>query len=262
LGRLLHFIVLVLGLGWLAIWPTACTQGNGDAATQNGTVQDTTPPVITAPAPVDASSPDGNPVPVAIGQPTATDLFGPVTFTNDAPAVFSVGSTLVTWTAMDANGNTANAFQAVSVSDDRSLSGLPPDPGPAGRATLEGIDSDNDGVRDDVQRWIAINYPSSEKTRMALKQLALTQQQFVLDSVDPVKSLNNAVQRGKAIDCLFYISPSDAPTIINEFKAITLNTYTRSKAYLQADHHLSGNVFSSDLDWKQSCNFDPDALPN
>jgi hypothetical protein len=40
---------------------------------------------------------------------------------------------------------------------------LPPDPGEAGKVTLAGIDSDNDGVRDDIQRYIALTYPNSEK---------------------------------------------------------------------------------------------------
>ncbi|MDX8380534.1 MAG: hypothetical protein R8M14_00305 [Ghiorsea sp.] len=44
-------------------------------------------------------------------------------------------------------------FNSVAVAQP---SGLPPDPGAAGRGTLAGIDSDNDGVRDDVQRWIAL----------------------------------------------------------------------------------------------------------
>ncbi len=30
--------------------------------------------------------------------------------------------------------------------------GFPPDPGPEGKKSLQGIDSDHDGVRDDVQR--------------------------------------------------------------------------------------------------------------
>ena len=47
--------------------------------------------------------------------------------------------------------------------------GLPPDPGEAGKATLEGIDSDQDGIRDDIQRYIALTYPDSQKTRAALR---------------------------------------------------------------------------------------------
>jgi hypothetical protein len=38
------------------------------------------------------------------------------------------------------------------------LANLPPDPGQAGKLTIDGIDVDKDGVRDDVQRWIAENW--------------------------------------------------------------------------------------------------------
>lgn len=69
---------------------------------------------------------------------------------------------------------------------------LPPDPGEAGKATLAGIDSDNDGVRDDVQRWIVINYPNSQKTRAALVQEVKLDQQFLLNAADPNISLNIA----------------------------------------------------------------------
>jgi len=139
---------------------------------------------------------------------------------------------------------------------------LPPDPGPAGKATLAGIDSDNDGVRDDVQRWITLTFPNSEKTRAALTQRTKTMQQFLLDAADPVKSLNHAVQMGKAAECLAYIRPDDFDRISGELKAIFLNTYVRSKAWLQADRHLSGSFFSLLPDPKQGCLFNPDTMPN
>ena len=49
--------------------------------------------------------------------------------------------------------------------------GFPPDPGEAGKKTLEGIDTDGDGVRDDLQRWIYARYPNDAKKQSALKQL-------------------------------------------------------------------------------------------
>ena len=39
-----------------------------------------------------------------------------------------------------------------------TTAGLPPDPGEAGRRTLAGIDSDRDGIRDDLQRYVALTY--------------------------------------------------------------------------------------------------------
>jgi len=34
---------------------------------------------------------------------------------------------------------------------------LPPDPGPAGDETIEGVDVNENGVRDDIERWIGLN---------------------------------------------------------------------------------------------------------
>ena len=53
---------------------------------------------------------------------------------------------------------------------------LPPDPGEAGKATIDGIDADKDGMRDDVQRWIAIEWGHSA---IAVKQLTALAQQYL-----------------------------------------------------------------------------------
>ncbi len=78
------------------------------------TVVDTTPPAITASAAVSATSGDNLPIAVNIGIAIATDLFT-VTITHDAPVTFPVGTTVVTWTATDANGNATTATQLVTV---------------------------------------------------------------------------------------------------------------------------------------------------
>jgi len=139
---------------------------------------------------------------------------------------------------------------------------LPPDPGRAGKVTLEGIDSDKDGVRDDVQRWIALTYPNSEKTREALTQIIKARQRTLLDAADPVKSHQNAIDRNRRTDCLSYVRPDDFYNHMSESKAIMLNTYLRSKTWVQADRHLSGHMFSILDDPKEGCNFDPDAMAN
>jgi hypothetical protein len=51
----------------------------------------------------------------SLGNPVATDNCTTVTVTNDAPAIFPLGTTSVTWTATDAVGNTATATQVITV---------------------------------------------------------------------------------------------------------------------------------------------------
>ena len=64
-----------------------------------------------------------------------------------------------------------DGYLVVQILGEPSLN-LPPDPGPAGDEAIEGIDTDQNGVRDDIDRWIGLNYRNSEKTRMALMHAA------------------------------------------------------------------------------------------
>ena len=107
--------------GLFAVGPNAVTWTGEDAkhrlgtATQIVTVVDTTDPIFTS-VPPDVSMNNCGPAP--LGLPTATDdCAGTVGFTNNAPASFPVGTTIVTWTATDASANQATATQSVTVVD-------------------------------------------------------------------------------------------------------------------------------------------------
>ncbi len=90
------------------------------------TVTDTTDPVVTAPAAVTTEA-TGAGTTVTLGTATATDLVdGSVAVTNDAPATFPVGSTIVTWSATDAAGNIGTATQTVTVTDTTNPVVIPP----------------------------------------------------------------------------------------------------------------------------------------
>jgi hypothetical protein len=69
---------------------------------------------------------------------------------------------------------------------DRLFPNLPPDPGEAGKQTLEGIDADGDGVRDDVQRAIYRLEPRDERKRRAMLQYArgLQRKMLARDNID------------------------------------------------------------------------------
>lgn len=80
------------------------------------TVVDTTQPTITAPATVVVGTDPGTctATGVDLGQPQVSDNCA-VQLSNDAPATFTKGVTVVTWTATDASGNQASATQQVTV---------------------------------------------------------------------------------------------------------------------------------------------------
>ena len=96
-------------------WTATDANGNVTTGTQNVTVVDTTAPVLTVPADVSVEA-TGMQTPVSIGTATATDIFA-VTVTSDAPATYPLGTTVVTWTATDANGNVTTGTQNVTVVD-------------------------------------------------------------------------------------------------------------------------------------------------
>ncbi len=92
--------------------------GEADSCTAAVTVQDTLAPDITAPADrtAECTSPDGTPV--DLGTPTVFDYCdASPTVSNDAPALFPLGTTMVTWTATDADTNSASDMQSVLVED-------------------------------------------------------------------------------------------------------------------------------------------------
>ena len=70
---------------------------------------------------------------------------------------------------------------------------LPPPPGELADATVEGIDANNNGIRDDVELAVFKEYPNSAKTRAVLLQYALVLQmqmiQPILDTETVVASI-------------------------------------------------------------------------
>jgi gliding motility-associated-like protein len=94
---------------------------NGCAATSTPItvfIGDDTAPTISAPLNVTTTPNLGcEAIGVALGTPVTSDNCGVASVTNDAPAIFPIGNTIVTWTVTDASGNTATATQVVTVVD-------------------------------------------------------------------------------------------------------------------------------------------------
>ena len=64
-----------------------------------------------------------------------------------------------------------------------------PDPGEAGRLTVEGVDSDNDGLRDDVQREIASIASGDIQREVTLKKAASSYQNIATGPIDRAQSV-------------------------------------------------------------------------
>jgi len=98
-------------------WTAKDAVGNSGFALQQITVHDTTKPLMAVASlpPVSATT-TGTTATVPLTAPKATDALL-VGVTSNAPTVFPVGKTIVTWTAVDTSGNTATLSQTVTVKD-------------------------------------------------------------------------------------------------------------------------------------------------
>ena len=92
--------------------------GNTSTCTSTVTVEDVELPTITCPADIIVSTDPGVcGSGVVLNSPVTNDNCGVASVMNDAPALFPVGATNVTWTVTDDNGNTAECIQIVMVED-------------------------------------------------------------------------------------------------------------------------------------------------
>lgn len=132
---------------------------------------------------------------------------------------------------------------------------LPPDPGEAGKATLEGIDSDHDGVRDDIQRYIAYTYTPFPETQAALRQYSIAFQHALLSSETQAASRDAKHYTYLAWDCIKHFRPSDHSQVVMSLLAEYLNTDERSRSYDLWNHQLSGMTFEALRGLESSCSF-------
>jgi len=111
-------LVTFAGLGAFGVSLQVDDEDDSTTCMTSVTVQDTLDPLITAPADVtvECASPMGNVV--DLGLPIVSDVCdADPLVTNDAPAIFPLGTTLVTWTATDDSLHSAMDTQNVTVDD-------------------------------------------------------------------------------------------------------------------------------------------------
>ncbi len=144
---------------------------------------------------------------------------------------------------------------------------LPPDPGADADKTIQGIDANKNGIRDDVESAIFKEYPNSAKTRMPLLQYALARQiQMTLPIVNE-KTVTATVEdtNSKAELCLWTLSSrfnmdkflADMDKYESFVKDYQINTEQRKK-YINDLYEYLRSYSSSN----EGCDIDPATLPN
>ena len=131
---------------------------------------------------------------------------------------------------------------------------LPPEPNPAiNNSTLLGVDSNDNGVRDDVEIWIYKKYQNEHPIHIDIAMQAGRAWQKVLEDPSKAKEIHDFVNA--PIDCEFYYSNDakyfgESVLVDNEIntkyfiKNIMFNTKERLEAFLQYDTLLSGDSYT------------------
>ena len=111
-----------------------------------------------------------------------------------------------------------------------------------GSDTLGGIDSDNNGIRDDVDDYINTKY-TIPKEKAAAQQMARAFQMKLVVDLNNKKSINDtAIFSKRAINCAIDVAPDK--NIMYDIKAVTYNTKKRVKRYFAFDDLRDGSVSS------------------
>ena len=140
---------------------------------------------------------------------------------------------------------------------------LPPEPDPAvNNATLLGVDANNNGVRDDVERWIYLTYDEPVEQGIYM-QLGFAYQKVIVDSS---KAMETKAYIDKYTSCLkywmfaaeennesFHMDPFT--TVEKNLQHIQLNSVQRKMAHERYLGELSGRVFSLLPISKEACDF-------
>jgi len=117
-------------------------------------------------------------------------------------------------------------------------SDLPPDPGVAGEATIEGIDSNANGVRDDLELAIFAAYPNNPSAREILYNSAVAYQTMLRQNATASVVLDSFAYLVALSPCLE--TATGSPSVGDDMlRPNALNTYAGSLAYLTAMDTIS-----------------------
>lgn len=110
--------------------------------------------------------------------------------------------------------------------------------------TLTGTDSDGNGVRDDIDSYLAAHYPQAPQRAAALQTAKAMQKAMTVDKNDvlAVKAVDRELARG--INCIYarFAAGGDTPPsrVTREVESVTANTKERLLAYLALSKALDG----------------------
>ena len=116
-------------------------------------------------------------------------------------------------------------------------------PGDQGFATIEGVDVDGDGVRDDVQRWINKNSFESTAAKKAFRELAGVYKSQIANPDDITNLQMLEDQKASIAACVDgEIASEHGVTKSTEFELVYLNSNERILNFSKIKGNLSGHI--------------------
>jgi PKD repeat protein len=149
----------------------------------------------------------------------------------------ATGNYNITLTVKDEAGNSDSISKQLYIYDPEVL-----DPKDANNDTLIGIDSDGDGVRDDIQRWINFEAEDNVQLKISLKNLAKNWQELMLNTGDLSKSQDLFIKNQKLGIYLYGVLDNDvrSANLIRIMKFLYFRTEERYQALLNIQSNSAG----------------------
>ncbi|MDR1614892.1 MAG: hypothetical protein LBS26_04900 [Campylobacteraceae bacterium] len=169
----------------------------------------------------------------------------------------------------------SGGYQGGETVDGYTLPPMPPKT--QNDATLLGIDTNNNGIRDDVEIYIYNRfqgYTNSKVEREIAMQYAKTATQLIQSPETAYEDKKHEIE-DRALDCKWYYYDTylknvtyseglkyrmEHDVLDDRLDDAIFNTKDRLKAYFKYNASMSGHVFSDRIAVKEACDFDVDAL--
>lgn len=113
-------------------------------------------------------------------------------------------------------------------------------------ASVAGTDANQNGIRDDIDAFIAAR-PDSAGQKAALSQYAKAlQTTLLIDTTQASADSAAAVEIGRSIACIWSVyDPATAYQMSKDLQKYTVNTLPRIKAYDRFNFSMSGSVLTA-----------------
>lgn len=112
---------------------------------------------------------------------------------------------------------------------------------------VQGTDINANGIRDDVETYIATNYTSTLQRAAAEQFARVIQSAMLVDKTDAVATKAIALRGSKAVNCIYGHFDGNAGSkqpaaVVEELKSVSTNTKARLLAYLAYSKALDGTT--------------------